>query len=176
MKSIKNLVFLGMMGSGKTTIGSMVSKKLKINFFDMDQEIEKKIGIPISEIFRTKGEKVFRQIEEKITLENLQKNRSVISLGGGAFMNSKIQNEILSKHISIWLKWDTAILIKRIQNSKKRPLVYKSNEEEIKNMIKLRSKFYSKALYKLNCDNLTKSEIVTKVTKLYETDNFKSKN
>tara|TARA_B100000902_G_scaffold294595_1_gene281312 strand:+ start:207 stop:731 length:525 start_codon:yes stop_codon:yes gene_type:complete len=173
MKSIKNLVFLGMMGSGKTTIGSMVSKKLKINFFDIDQEIEKKIGDTIPVIFQDKGEKFFRQIEEKISLEYLQKRQSIISLGGGAFINSKIQNEILSKHISIWLKWDSDKLVKRIQNSKKRPLVYKANVDEIKNLIKSRSKFYSKALYKINCDNLTKSEIVNKIIKLYETNHIK---
>ena len=173
MKSIKNLVFLGMMGSGKTTIGSMVSKKLKLNFFDIDQEIEKKIGDSIPVIFQDKGEKFFRQIEEKISLEYLQKRQSIISLGGGAFINSKIQNEILSKHISIWLKWDADKLIKRIQNSKKRPLVYKTDTDEIKNLIKSRSKFYSKALYKINCDNLTKSEIVNKIIKLYETNYIK---
>ena len=72
MKSIKNLVFLGMMGSGKTTIGSMVSKKLKLNFFDIDQEIEKKIGDTISVIFQDKGEKFFRQIEKKF-LSNIFK-------------------------------------------------------------------------------------------------------
>ncbi len=65
-------------------------------------------------------------------------------------------------------------LIKRIQNSKKRPLVYKTDTDEIKNLIKSRSKFYSKALYKINCDNLTKSEIVNKIIKLYETDHTKN--
>ena len=174
MKSIKNLVFLGMMGSGKTTVGSMVSKKLKVNFYDIDQEIEKKQKNSISEIFKKKGEKFFRQLEEKVTFENLQKENSIISLGGGAFTNKKIQNEILTKHISIWLNWDSEILIRRIQNNKKRPWAYKSTTEELKNLIKSRSKIYSRALYKINCDNLTKSEIVDKVTKFYETNSIKS--
>ena len=63
MKSKKNLVFLGMMGSGKSSIGSIISKKLKIDFFDVDHEIEKKIGMEISKIFENKGEKYFREIE-----------------------------------------------------------------------------------------------------------------
>ena len=73
MKSKKNLVFLGMMGSGKSSIGSLVSKKLNIDFIDIDQEIEKKIGMTISEIFENKGEKYFRKIEELITLKMLKK-------------------------------------------------------------------------------------------------------
>ena len=85
MKLKKNLVFLGMMGSGKTSIGLIVSKKLKSNFIDIDEEIEKKIGMKISKIFETKGENFFRELEEKITLKILQKSNCVISLGGGAF-------------------------------------------------------------------------------------------
>ena len=67
MKSKENLVFLGMMGSGKSSIGTIVSKRLNVEFFDVDNEIEKKLGSPISEIFDSKGEKYFREIEEKIT-------------------------------------------------------------------------------------------------------------
>ena len=73
MKLKKNLVFLGMMGSGKTSIGSIVSKKLKLNFIDIDEEIEKKMGMKISKIFEIKGENFFRELEEKITLKVLQK-------------------------------------------------------------------------------------------------------
>ena len=62
MKSKENLVFLGMMGSGKTSIGSIVSKKLNIDFIDIDQEIEKKVGIAISKIFENEGEKYFREM------------------------------------------------------------------------------------------------------------------
>ena len=174
MKSIKNLVFLGMMGSGKTTIGSIISKKLKMKFFDIDQVIENETKKTISEIFKKNGEKFFRELEEKITLEKLKEKNSVISLGGGGFTNNKIQAEVLSKHISIWLKWSAETLIKKIQNSKKRPLAYKLNDEQLKTMMKIRAKFYSKALHKINCDNLTKSEIVNTVIKFYETDHFKS--
>ena len=103
MKSKENLVFLGMMGSGKSSIGLMVSKKLNIDFVDVDQEIEKKIGMTISKIFENKGEKYFREIEELITLKLLRKNKRVISLGGGAFLNNRIKKEVLDNHISFWL-------------------------------------------------------------------------
>ena len=170
MKSIKNLVFLGMMGSGKTTVGSMVSKKLKVNFYDIDQEIEKKTKNSISEIFKKKGEKFFRQLEEKVTFENLQKENSIISLGGGAFTNKKIRNEVLKNHYSFWLNWNEKILIERIKNSKKRPLTINATDSDLIDLIKKRTNIYSKALYEIKCDNLTKNEIVDKIKEIYETN------
>tara|TARA_B100001063_G_scaffold219929_1_gene224406 strand:+ start:287 stop:799 length:513 start_codon:yes stop_codon:yes gene_type:complete len=169
MKSKENLVFLGMMGSGKSSIGSIVSKKLNVEFFDVDTEIEKKIGSTISEIFDDKGEKYFREIEEIVTLKLLKKNNVVISLGGGSFLNNKIKKEILDKHISFWLNWDIKTLINRIKNSKKRPVAFKSSKDELINIIKKRSVIYSKALYKINCENLSKNEIVKNIIKIYET-------
>ena len=71
MKSKENLVFLGMMGSGKSSIGSLVAKKLNLEFIDIDNEIEENSGISIKEIFKSKGEKYFRELEEKITLNKL---------------------------------------------------------------------------------------------------------
>ena len=138
MKSFKNIVFLGMMGSGKTTVGKMISKKLNIDFFDIDQEIENKTKQSIKDIFEKKGEIFFRKLEEKITLAILRKNQGVISLGGGAFLNRNIQKEVLENHLSVWLKWDDITLIKRIKNSKKRPVVTKLNEDELKKLIKER--------------------------------------
>ena len=71
MKSNKNLILLGMMGSGKSSIGLLASKKLKLDFFDIDKEIESELGMKITEIFNSKGEAYFRQIEEKSPLKNL---------------------------------------------------------------------------------------------------------
>ena len=119
MKSKENLVFLGMMGSGKSSIGSLVAKKLKLDFIDVDKEIEKELGLTISKIFETKGEDYFRKYEEKITLKILKLNTVVVSLGGGAFVNKIIRKEILKNHISFWLNWDNKILVNRIKNSKK---------------------------------------------------------
>ena len=103
-----------------------------------------------------------------ITLKLLKKNKTVISLGGGAFLNNKIKKEILDNHISFWLKWDIKTLVNRIQNSQKRPIAFKSSKNELIDLIKKRSIVYSKAMYKIDCENLTKNEIARKVTKVYE--------
>ena len=168
MKSKENLVFLGMMGSGKSSIGSIISKKLDIDFIDIDEEIEKNLGMTISKIFEIKGERYFRKIEETITLKILKKSKMVISLGGGAFLNNKIKKEILDNHISFWLNWDTKSLINRIKDSKKRPVAFNATTNELANLIKKRSIVYSKAMYKINCENLSKNEVVNNILKIYE--------
>ena len=168
MNSIKNLVFLGMMGSGKSSIGNLVSKKLNIPFIDIDSLIVESTGMSVSEIFKTKGENYFRIIEERITLKNLKKIKNVVSLGGGGFVNTKIRKEILANHFSFWLNWDESTLIKRIKNSKKRPLAFQSTDQELRTIIKNRSKIYSNAQFKINCNKLTKTEIVKKIIKIYE--------
>ena len=170
MKSKENLVFLGMMGSGKSSIGLIVSKKLKLNFFDIDKVIETDQKMRISKIFETKGEDFFRKIEKKVTLNILRNKKGVIALGGGAFLNQDIKKEILKNHLSFWLNWKIYTLIDRIKNSKKRPLAINSNENELVEIIEKRSIIYSKALYKINCDNLSKYEIAKRIIKIYETN------
>ena len=169
MKSKENLVFLGMMGSGKTSIGLLIAKKLKLNFIDIDKEIEKEIGLSISKIFEVKGEDYFRKFEEKITLKKLKFHSTVISLGGGAFTNNNVRKEVLKNNISFWLNWNCEILLKRIKNNKKRPIAFNSTDNELIDLIKRRSSIYSKALYEIRCDKLSKNEIVKKVLKIYET-------
>ena len=169
MKSKENLIFLGMMGSGKSSIGSLVAKKLNLEFIDIDKEIEKKLGMNIKEIFNSKGENYFRELEEKVTLKKLKLNSTVISLGGGAFVNQQIRKEVLKKHVSFWLNWSDQILLNRIRNSAKRPIAYKSSDDKLIEIINDRSDVYSKALYEIKCDNLSKKEIVEKVLRIYET-------
>ena len=169
MKSKENLVFLGMMGSGKSSIGSLIAKKLQLNFIDIDNVIENELGLSIKKIFEIKGENYFRKFEKKTTLKKLKSSSTVISLGGGAFSNKEIRKEVIKNHISFWLNWSNDILLNRIKNSKKRPLAFNSSENEIIDLIKKRSNIYSKALYKIECDNLTKKEIVKEILKIYET-------
>ena len=169
MKSKENIVFLGMMGSGKSSIGLLIAKKLKLSFVDVDKEIEKELNLSISKIFETKGEEFFRKFEEKVTLKKLKLSSVVISLGGGAFVNKNVRQEVLKNHISFWLNCDNETLLNRIKNSKKRPLAFNSTENELINLIKKRSNTYSKALYEIKCDNLSKNEIVKNILKTYET-------
>ena len=170
MKSKKNLVFVGMMGCGKSTIGSMISKKLNLNFFDMDQLIENNQKMNVSKIFEIKGENFFRDVEKKITLDILKNKKGVIALGGGAFITRAIKNEVLENHLSFWLDWNIDTLVNRIKNSKKRPLAVNSSKNELKEMIKKRSIIYSKALYKIDCENFTKQQIAKKIIDIYETN------
>ena len=168
MKSNNNLVLLGMMGSGKSTIGHLLSKNLNIELNDVDEIIEKEEGCKISEIFEKKGEICFRKIEEKITLKLLGSNKKIISLGGGGFINDNIRNEVLSNHISFWLDWNNSTLINRIKRSKKRPIAFNLTENQIKKIISERSKIYSMANYKINCEKFSKNEIVKKILDIYE--------
>ena len=91
-------------------------------------------------------------------------------LGGGGFLNNKIRKEILSNHLSFWLNLSSEQLLKRLTNSSKRPLIKNLTKNELINMIKKRSNFYSKSLYKINCDNLSKIEIINKILNIYETN------
>ena len=168
MESKENIVFLGMMGSGKTSIGLLISKKLNLQFYDIDQIIEKELEMSISDIFEKKGEKFFRDFEEKTTLKVLKKEKGVVSLGGGAFINKKIREEILTNHLSFWLNWSSKTLINRIQKNTKRPIAIKSSVSELINLIKRRSIIYSRSKYKINCEQLSKYEIVNKIINIYE--------
>ena len=168
MKLNKNLVFLGMMGSGKSTIGSLISKKLGLTFIDIDNLIMEDAGMSILEIFKKKGEDYFRNLEEKITLKSLKKINNVISLGGGGFINKKIRKEILKNHFSFWLDVDEPTLIKRIRGSKKRPIAFNSTLPELSEIIQNRSKIYSSAKFKINCNKLSITQIVNNIIKIYE--------
>ena len=168
MKSNKNLVLVGMMGSGKSSIGKILSKKLEFEFIDTDNKIEEIEKKTISEIFKINGEKYFRNIEETISLKLLKLNNKVIALGGGGYINSNIRKYIIKKCISVWLDWKNETLINRIKNNKKRPLATKLSSMELQNLISKRSIIYNLSDYKIKCDKLDKKEIVEKIINLYE--------
>ena len=168
MKSNKNIVLVGMMGSGKSSIGKLLSRKTGLDFIDIDALIEKKENKSITEIFKVNGEKYFRDLEEKISIKKLKEYNNVISLGGGAFLNAKIRKKSSLNSITVWLNWKTSTLIDRIKDSKKRPVVTNLKANEIKDLIEERSKIYNLSDYKVNCDKLSKSEIVDKIKDFYE--------
>ena len=111
----KNLTLTGMMGVGKSTIGKNLAKKLNYNFIDIDKIIEAKEGASINSIFKNKSEAYFRKLENETTLQMLKKNNSVISLGGGAFLNKSIRLSVKKKCISFWLDIDVEQLVKRLK-------------------------------------------------------------
>ena len=164
----KNLVLLGMMGVGKTTIGKIVARKQDMQFIDTDENIEEKCSMSISKIFKEKGEKFFRIKEQKEVLKSIKKSNCVIALGGGAFINETIRNDILKNAISIWLDTDLKTLNKRIKYNKKRPLLNKeNNQKKIDEFYLERKNIYKLANHKIDCDNLNKENIAKKIIIYY---------
>ena len=167
----KNLTLTGMMGVGKSTIGKAVSKQLSMQFIDIDKIIEKKLKLTVQKIFEKKGEDFFRKFEEKVTLEEIKRKNSVISLGGGAFMNTKIRDHVILYTKSFWLHLDATLLEKRLAHSKKRPLLTNKNVRiDLEKIYKERKTTYSLADYKVNCNNLHSNLIIKKIITLYEND------
>ena len=165
----KNLALTGMMGVGKTSIGKILSQKLSMKFIDIDQIIERKLNTTISDIFKKKGEKFFRKYEEKITLNEVSKLNTVISLGGGAFINPKIRRQVQIHCTSFWLDLDVPLLKERLINSKKRPLL-KNNDlnSVLEKIYKDRKKIYSLAYFKIDFKKLNVETVANKIIELYE--------
>ena len=158
-----------MMGVGKSTLGKIVSKRANLKFIDTDLNIEKKFSIKISEIFKKKGENFFRKQEEKEVMESLKKNKCVIALGGGAFLNRTIRDNVLKNTVSMWLDIDLKTLNKRIKWNKKRPLLDKQdNQKKINKLYSERKDIYKLANYRIDCDYLSKKSIAKKIIIFYE--------
>ena len=165
----KSLTLTGMMGVGKSTIGKNLAKKLKYNFVDIDKIIEEKEGSSINLIFKNKSEDYFRKIESDITLLELKKENSVISLGGGAFLNNLIRKKTKTSSISFWLDVPIDELIKRLKRNRQRPLLLKKNvSETVKKIYFDRKKIYNEADFRIKCGSLNKNEIISKILNLYE--------
>ena len=158
-----------MMGVGKSTIGKILAKKLNYNFVDVDKLIESKENLSINLIFKNKGENYFRKIEYKVILSELKNNNSVISLGGGAFLNNAIRKNAKKLSTSFWLDVPVEELIKRLKKNKKRPLLLNKNlNETVKKIYFDRKKIYNEADYRIKCNSLRSEEIVNKILNLYE--------
>jgi len=158
-----------MMAVGKSTLGKIVAKKQDLIFIDTDLNIEKKCAMKISEIFKKKGEKFFRILEEREVLESLKKSKCVIALGGGAFMKKTVRDKILKDSVSIWLDINLKTLNKRVKWNKKRPLINEEdNQIKINQLYSERKNIYKMADYRINCNNLSKEDIANKIITFYE--------
>ena len=165
----KSLILTGMMGSGKSTIGKSLSERLNFEFADTDSIIENRILLSVSEIFKIKGEKFFREIEVEESLKLVEKKGIVIALGGGAFLNSKVREKIKKTCFSVWLSLDIDELFRRTQNNQKRPLLKDNdNKEKLVELYNQREKIYSLADYKIDCNSKNKNEIIKKIIEVYE--------
>ena len=148
MKQIlsKSIVLTGLMGSGKSAIGKVLSEKIGVPFSDTDKIIEEEVGKTIYEIFNDPGEKYFRQVEEKVVCRALDKTAHIISTGGGSILSSKTRKVIKSKSFSIWVQCDVDIISNRIHDQEKRPLLKNKNIlDTLVRKNKERIKFYRQA-------------------------------
>ena len=169
--NVMHIVLVGMMGVGKSSIGRSLSDSLGIPFNDIDHMIEKSESRTITRIFKESGEGYFRDREEKFTLLALQQEiKSIISLGGGAFMNKMIRESVLDQSTSIWLKLDIKTIRKRIEKNKKRPLVIQNTQVGIEKMLETRSIYYSMSKIHISCDGKNikdcTTEIINKITEV----------
>ncbi len=167
----KNIVLIGMMAAGKTTIGFKLAKKLKYEFIDIDTEIEKSENQKIADIFQIRGEEYFRKVEERVSLNLLENTRGVISIGGGAFLNEKIRKKIKKNSCSFWLDWKMRTILNRISKNKRRPLALKLNNKDITSLYQKRVKFYKLSDFKVNCENKSKNEIINHISKIIKYEN-----
>jgi shikimate kinase len=119
----RSVVLVGMMGAGKSSIGRRVAVRLGIPFVDADAEIEKAAGMSIPDIFAVRGEREFRAGEARVIARLLQGGPQVLATGGGAFMNPDTRAAIAAQGISVWLKAEFDILMKRIRRRHDRPLL-----------------------------------------------------
>ncbi len=125
----RSVVLVGMMGAGKSTIGRRLSARLRLPFLDADIEIEAAAAMSIPEIFETHGEPHFRDGEARVIARLLDSGPAVIATGGGAFMREDTRNRISSKAVSIWLKADADIIMRRVKRRADRPLLQTADPE-----------------------------------------------
>jgi shikimate kinase len=169
---------IGMMGAGKSKLGYIVSKSLNVNFYDIDDLIEKELNTSIKELFKSHGEAYFRRVEEakiEIVIKNaVKKNeKAIISIGGGAFDNQYSRELLLKNTKVIWLNVPTDILIKRIGDGSKRPMIKGNIEKSITEILSKRMKYYSLSHHQLNAYNLTQKQITEKMIQFISPENKK---
>ena len=160
MKKYKNIYLVGLMGSGKTTLGKILSKKMDKIFYDSDQVIEEKLGVDVPMIFEYEGEVGFREREKDILKELVGIQNIVLATGGGIIL-SKSNRDLLAKNgIVIYLKSNQKDLILRMKNDKTRPLLKNGNIELIiKKLCKEREPLY---------EEIADFEIMTKNKRIHE--------
>ncbi|MEE2774254.1 MAG: shikimate kinase [Pseudomonadota bacterium] len=166
----KSVVFVGLMGSGKSSIGRRLGEKIDIQFVDSDDEIELAAGMTISEIFNKFGEPYFRAGEERVVNRLLSGEPKVIATGGGAFLSERVRSVIDLHGFSIWLKADLDTLWARLHGKGNRPLLKVSRpKEKLKRLIEERNPIYGMANIMVQSKkNTTHAAMVLKLIKLLQ--------
>ena len=167
----KNISFVGLMGSGKSLIGKLLSKELDIKHYDSDYHIEKTLKRSINDIFLHEGEEYFRDIEKEIVVSLLKRHNCIVSLGGGAILQDIVRKLLKNNSYTIYLKTDVKILYERLKFSRKRPLIKNTNiKETLYTLLKKREKYYNKADLIINKNDIDSIfiEIKKNLNKFYE--------
>jgi len=163
MKKYKNIYLIGLMGSGKTTLGKILSKKLDKHFYDSDQVIEEKLGVNVPMIFEYEGEAGFREREKDILKELVSKKNIVLATGGGIILSESNRDLLAKNGIVIYLKSIQKDLVLRMKNDKTRPLLKNGNVELIiKKLCQEREPLY---------EQIADFEITTKNKRIHEVVN-----
>jgi shikimate kinase len=131
MLDSRPIVLIGLMGAGKSTIGRRLAQRLNLPFVDADNEIEKASGKTIPEIFEDHGEAHFRDGERRVIARLLESGQLVIATGGGAFMNEETRANVLDRAISVWLRADLPLLMKRVRRRSHRPLLRTADPDAV---------------------------------------------
>ena len=158
------LVFVGLMGAGKSVIGKMVANAIGVPFIDSDNEIEEASRMPISDIFASYGETEFRALEGRVISRLLKDGPIVLSTGGGAFINPATREEIRQNSLSVWLKAELDVLWERVRRRSHRPLLQTENPREtLRNLMEQRYPIYAEANLVVNSRDVAKDVIVGEV-------------
>jgi shikimate kinase len=131
----RSIVLVGMMGAGKSTIGRRLAARLRLPFTDADTEIEAAAGMSIPDIFETRGEAQFRDGEARVIARLLEHGPIVLATGGGAFMREETRDRIRAKAISIWLRADADVIMRRVRRRADRPLLQTADPEATVNRL-----------------------------------------
>ena len=160
----KTVALIGMMGSGKSAVGKVVSSIINVPFKDADFEIEKAAKLSIPEIFERHGEKFFRDKEDQVIKRLLKGKCCILATGGGAFINKKIRSSIEEQAVSVWLKADLETLWKRVKHKKSRPLLRTDNPRDtLANIYTDRIKTYSLADIIINSNDKSSLDEMAKL-------------
>ena len=147
IRMTKPIVLIGMMGAGKSSLGTRLAERLKLAFVDADAEVEAAAGMSIADIFEAHGEAAFRDGERRVIARLLKTGPQVLALGGGAFVNTATRAEVLDKAISIWLDVPVDELVERVKRKPgKRPLLANTNvHEKLTTLMRERGPLYAEA-------------------------------
>ena len=160
----RSIVLVGMMGAGKSSIGRRLAGELGIVFVDADAEIEKAAGMSIPEMFDFKGEEYFRSGEARVIARLLDCGPQVLATGGGAFMNAQTRGLVRDKGVSIWLKADIEVLLRRVKRRNDRPLLRDSDPAEaLTQLLEQRDPVYAEADLIIQSRDVPHETIMTEI-------------